>query len=154
MMDSRFSAKGALAIAGLLAAGCGSHPRMRVGASVQVERGYVIDRTRFSQRGKEVDRSHVKEVLEKQEESAVDMRRGGAFETAAQLTQVPAFILLGWGITGVAGASELDDSTALGMVVGGAVCLGMSVTFWIAAENNYVNAVNAYNAAVAPSPGP
>ncbi len=52
---------GAAILGGLTA--CGSNLKMQWGEPLEVNRGYAFDNTSFNQRGKEVDRSHVKAEL-------------------------------------------------------------------------------------------
>ncbi len=121
--------------------GCGSNLKMQWGEPLEVDRGYAFDNTRFNQRGKEVDRSHVKAELQEYEESAPAMKRGKSFETGATIARGAGLLGLALGTTFL--QTETDGAVPL-MAVGGGV-LGLSIGLSFAAEGNYVEAVERYN---------
>jgi hypothetical protein len=120
---------------------CGSSLKMQWGEPLEVNRGYAFDNTRFNQRGKEVDRSHVKAELQEYEESAPAMKRGKSFETGATIARGAGLLGLALGATFL--QTETEGAVPL-MAVGGAF-LGLSIGLSFAAEGNYVEAVERYN---------
>jgi len=133
--------------------GCGSNLKMRVGAPLQVTRGYGITETKFYQHGRELDRSDVKEKLAGHSVSANSVYQGQGFETAGLVTRGLGFILLNLGISGLLpnNFSGMSKGTSVGMLSGAAVALGVSVGLGVAAESNYVDAVEQHNARFSPS---
>lgn len=129
------------AVSLLALTGCGSNLKMQWGEPLEVDRGYAFDYTRFNQRGKEVDRSHVKAELLEYEESAPAMKRARSFETGAAIARGAGLLGLALGTTFL--QTETDGAVPL-MAVGGVV-LGLSIGLSFAAEGNYVEAVERYN---------
>ena len=135
----------ALFVASLALGGCASLPKMRTGMPLEVQRGYWLDRTRFNQRGEEVDKASVMKKFNESENTADNVRAGENFETGSRIAFVPGVLLLAWGITGQVGMSDVSEDTSLKMVLAGSGAMVLSITFGIVAEENYVDAANEYN---------
>jgi hypothetical protein len=116
--------------------------------SVQVDRGHWIDRTRFEQAGKEVDRGSVKDALKTTEESAEAARKAQVLELGTDITRTAAIVLLAWGISQRVGNSDVDKSTSTKLLIGGGASLGLSVGLAFGADGLYVKAVVQYNAQI------
>jgi hypothetical protein len=77
---SGHAARGYLITIALLSSACATFPKMDDGAPLKVKRGYWALPTEFEQRGHQVDRGSVKDVLSKHEQSAAAVQRAGAFD--------------------------------------------------------------------------
>lgn len=138
MQISNLAATGVLSLA---LTGCGSNLKMQWGVPLEVDRGCALDYTRFNQRGKQVDRSHVKTELEEYEESAPAMKRATNFETGSTITRVV-------GVGGLLIGSTLlqqENKGAVPLIAVGGGFLGLSIGLSFIAEGNYVEAVERYN---------
>ncbi|MGC4093687.1 MAG: hypothetical protein QM756_38465 [Polyangiaceae bacterium] len=141
----------AVGVLGVVLAGCGSNLKMQLGTPLELKRGYGFDDTRFAQNARQVDRGDVKSKLGNRDESTDSIGRGKVYETLATVARVPGFLLL---IFGLAPKQQIDLSTGtrIGLLSGAGVCLAGSLGFSLAAESNYADAVEQYNARIGAAP--
>ena len=128
------------AIAAVALSGCASHPKMTVGAPLEVNRGYWLDWTRFSQDGQQVDRGDVKDKLSEFMESAGDVQKGHVLQISSRVALAASLLLFSYG-TNL--AIERKTFWPLFACSGGGV--GLSIGLGFAAEGKYVDAVEQYN---------
>lgn len=118
---------------------------MQPGVSLEVDRGYWVQKTSFRQAGKEVDRDSVQAELERAEESAGVARTAEVLEVGSNLTRVAGVLLVLWGASQRVGGSEVSEETSTKLLIGGGATLGVSIGLAFGADGLYVKAVDRYN---------
>jgi hypothetical protein len=141
----RFRVQMLVALLAAFGASCATYPKAHPGMALQVERGYWVQETQFTQRGKRVDRASAKQILLDHERSAGAAGRGRFFEGAALVTAIVSGAALGWGISESMDASKTDKRRANTLLGVGAGFLGVSIGFAIGADGSYVSAAELYN---------
>ncbi len=131
-------------------ASCATYPKAHDGTAIQAQRGYWVEETQFTQRGRKVDRASAKQILVDHEESAGAANRGRVFEGMAVIAAIVSGAALGWGLADALDASKTDKRSVNTLLGVGAGFLGVSIGCAIGADGSYVSAAELYNGASTP----